>query len=106
MCSSDLAAVGLGAPDLGTPQLKAISECYAGMSGSGHLYLKVSAGGREYVYRTRAFNPQMMQQRIDLGRGLRANVIGLEIVNQDGTDFELDSVQFRVIELSGRRVQT
>mgnify|MGYP000636051417 FL=1 len=48
----------------------------------------------------------MMQQRIDLGRGLRANVIGLEIVNQDGTDFELDSVQFRVIELSGRRVQT
>lgn len=100
------AAVGLGAPDLGTPQLKAISECYAGMSGSGHLYLKVSAGGREYVYRTRAFNPQMMQQRIDLGRGLRANVIGLEIVNQDGTDFELDSVQFRVIELSGRRVQT
>lgn len=100
------AAVGLGAPDLGTPQLKAISECYAGMSGSGHLYLKVSACGREYVYRTRAFSPQMMQQRIDLGRGLRANVIGLEIVNQDGTDFELDSVQFRVIELSGRRVQT
>lgn len=100
------AAVGLGTPDLGTPQLKAISECYAGMSGSGHLYLKVSAGGREYVYRTRAFSPQMMQQRIDLGRGLRANVIRLEIVNQDGTDFELDSVQFRVIELSGRRVQT
>lgn len=100
------AAVGLGAPDLGTPQLKAISECYAGMSGSGHLYLKVSAGGREYVYRTRAFSSQMMQQRIDLGRGLRANVIGLEIVNQDGADFELDSVQFRVIELSGRRVQT
>ena len=47
----------------------------------------------------------MKQQRFDTGRGLRASVFGLELVNDGGADFKIDTVEFRTLPLS-RRIQS
>ena len=99
------ARIGFGTPTFGTSALKTIQDAYAGMSASGHLYLKVTANGQTYTYRSRAFSPEMKQQRFDTGRGLRASVFGLELVNDGGADFEIDTVEFRTLPLS-RRIQS
>lgn len=98
------AAIGFGTPKFGTSALKGLTDCYVGMSSSGHLYLRVTANCRTYTYRTRAFDRLMKEQRIDCGLGLRATVFGLELVNQ-GADFDLESIEFRVVPLS-RRIQS
>jgi hypothetical protein len=41
----------------------------------------------------------LKQQRITLGKGLKANYIELEIYNSDGCEFELDSVEFVMADL-------
>ena len=42
-------------------------------------------------------------QRYDLGKGLKANYYEFELFNQNGCDFELDSVEFLALP-SGRRI--
>lgn len=98
------AVVGFGTPDFGTSALKGMTNCYVGMSAKGHLYLKVTANGTTFIYRTRGFDQLMKEQRIDTGRGLRSTVFGLELVNE-GADFELDSIEFRVVPMN-RRIQS
>ena len=41
-------------------------------------------------------------QRIDTGKGLRANWLEFELYNADGEDFELASVEFAAVPLSRR----
>ncbi|MNY27743.1 hypothetical protein D3C86_1616700 [compost metagenome] len=94
------AAIGLGDLDFGSRHLKTISEAYVGMSGDGELYMKVTGEDeRSYIYKTRGFGPRLAQRRIELGRGLQANYLTVELFNKDGSDFELDSVEFRVADL-------
>ena len=94
------AAIALGDLDFGSRHLKTISECYVGMSGDGELYLKVTGDDeRSYIYKTRGFGPRLAQRRVELGRGLQANYLTVELFNKDGSDFELDSVEFRVADL-------
>jgi hypothetical protein len=93
------AAIGLGDLDFGSRHLKTISECYVGMAGDGELYLKVTVHKRSFTYKTRGFGPNLAQRRVELGRGLQANYLTVELFNKDGSDFELDSVEFRVAEL-------
>ncbi|CAN7451634.1 hypothetical protein LJR099_003029 [Variovorax paradoxus] len=93
------ASISLGQLDFGTPSMKTISECYVGMSGDGRLVVKITAEGQSYLYKTRGFGPDLKQQRVELGRGLQGNYLTLELVNEDGADFAIDTVQFRVADL-------
>ncbi|MES2251545.1 MAG: hypothetical protein V4645_30045 [Pseudomonadota bacterium] len=94
------AAIGLGDLDFGSQHLKTISEAYVGMSGDGELYMKVMGEDElSYIYKTRGFGPRLAQRRIELGRGLQANYLTVELFNKDGSDFNLDSVEFRVADM-------
>ena len=96
------ASVDFGVRDFGASLKKTVSEVYLGMSSTGHLFIKILAEGREYVYRTRSYSEHMKQQRVTLGKGLRPNYAGLQLFNEDGADFALDSVEFVPITMSRR----
>lgn len=96
------ASVDFGDVSFGNSLKKTVSEAYLGMSASGHLLLKINAEGREFIYRTRSYSEHMQQQRVTLGKGLRPNYAGLQLFNEDGADFALDSVEFVPITLSRR----
>lgn len=96
------ASIDLGELDFGTAELKTIAECYLGVSAKGNLFLKIIAEGREFIYKTRSFSERMQQQRITPGKGLKTNYVTAQFFNEDGADFEIDSVRFIVADLSRR----
>jgi hypothetical protein len=67
------------------------------------MYLKVISNGREYIYSARSSSDQMQTQRFDVGRGLRSNFMIFELLNKDGCDFELGSIEFIAISSTSRR---
>ncbi|ADU36230.1 hypothetical protein [Variovorax paradoxus] len=93
------ASVDLGKMDFGTSSQKTIAECYVGMSASGNLFLKVIVEGREFIYKTRGFSEHMQQQRFTPGKGLKSNYVTVQFFNEDGADFEIDTVNFLVADL-------
>ncbi len=95
-------SVDLGKLDFGNAQLKTVSQCYLGVSATGHLFLKVIAEGKEFIYKTRSFSDEMQQQRITTGKGPRTNYVTAQFFNEDGADFEIDSVAFLVADLTRR----
>jgi hypothetical protein len=96
------ASVGLGKLSFGSAMKKTVSECYMGLSSEGNLFVKVIAEGQSYLYKTTSSSSELRQQRVKLGKGLKTNYVELEIYNEGGADFELDSVEFRVADLSRR----
>lgn len=96
------ASIQLGDIDFGSTMLKSMSNCYIGVKTDGKMVLKVVANGKEYFYESRRLSEHLQQHRFTTGKGLRANYMTLELHNKDGADFELDTVQFRVINLSRR----
>jgi hypothetical protein len=78
---------------------KTFEECFLGLSSAGNMFVKVIAEGREFIYKTKAYDPEMQVQRATFGKGLRTNYVTLEIYNEEGADFELDSVQFVAADL-------
>jgi len=93
------ASFDLGKLDFGTSSQKTIAECYVGMSASGNLFLKIIAEGREFIYKTRGFSEHMQQQRFTPGKGLKSNYVTVQFFNEDGADFEIDTVNFLVADL-------
>lgn len=96
------ASVGLGMHDFGTSALKRIANCYIGVASSGTMFLKVIANGEEYLYAARSDDPYMATQRVDIGKGIRANYMTFELYNSNGCDFELNSVEFAAVALNRR----
>lgn len=94
------ARLHLGRRDFGNAQRKTVAECYVGMSGEDDLVLRVTIdGSTSYSYRTRGHSDSLRQQRVDIGKGLKANYFDLELFNQDGADFEVDTLQLQVVDL-------
>jgi hypothetical protein len=76
---------------------------YIGATGQGNYILKLQTGdGNERVYRA-MLNPGLMTTKVNIGKGLRARYIAWELLNEDGQDFDLDTIEF-VPMMSGRRV--
>lgn len=96
------ASISLGKSGMGSRVQKRVTECYLGASSSGTLYLKVMADGASYVYEARNASAQLRAQQVKLGKGLQANYFTFEIYNHDGCDFELNDVEFRVVDLQRR----
>lgn len=96
------ASVSLGKLDFGRTEKKTVHSCYVGMSSAGNLFVKAITDMGTYVYTTRSFSADMKQQRVDFGKGLKTNYVGLEIYNENGSDFELDTVEFHVVDLARR----
>lgn len=94
--------------DFDTSKLKRMSTAYIGYSSSGRLLLKVRSVDQglfvEHWYEGR--NPEAQvppgQNRMKLGKGLRSRYWTFELVNIDGSDFELDKVELYPIVLDRR----
>lgn len=97
------AMIDLGRQDFGTSALKSVPTAYVGVSSTGAMVLKAIVEGATYHYTARDSSPNMQQQRIDLGRGLRANYFTFQLFNSDGADFEIDSIAFTPLA-SARRI--
>jgi hypothetical protein len=96
------ASMAFGKKDFGTTAQKAISAAYLGLASTGTIWLKVIVDGKEYLYRTTRADAELTTQRIKTGRGLKANYLSFELYNDDGADFELESVEFELAQLSRR----
>lgn len=96
------AMVSFGKQDFGTTALKRVTNVYLGASSTGKLFVKVLAEGEEYWYEARDSSEALQTQRVDLGRGLRANFLEFELYNASGDDFELASVEFAAVPLTRR----
>ena len=96
------AAVNLGKNNFGTSLLKSMDNCYVGAASDGKIIVKVTVNGVTYSYSARNSSTELEVQRVDMGRGLRANYYELEIQNTAGGAFELASVEFTPVPLSRR----
>lgn len=97
------ASINFGKTDFGTSMLKSLTNCYIGVASSGAMVLKVVADGSTYYYTARGNSTNLETQRIDVGRGFRANYFELELQNPTaGGAFELASIEFTPIPLSRR----
>lgn len=97
------ASVSFGKQDFGTPSKKNMTRAYVGGSSTGALLLKIITGdGTEYIYAARDAAAFLRQQRFDVGRGLQSNYFTFELFNQEGCDFELDTVEFFAADFSRR----
>jgi len=98
------AHVSLGKNDFGAENLKRLPACYVGVSSDTPIELRVTTPDDEdYRYETRSISTSLQIQRIDPGKGLRANWYELSLYNTEGSDFTLASVSFAPVA-SGRRI--
>jgi hypothetical protein len=93
------ASLNFGDLNFGTMRKKRFENVFVGVSGSGTMYLKVTADGVSYTYEARKYGDGLSTARFTLGRGLRANFATFELFNGAGADFDLESVQFHAVEL-------
>lgn len=91
-----------GQHDFGMPELKSVPYVHVGVGASGAVYLRVEDDIGASIYRVRHTDPRQATQRFDLDRGLRASYFAFELYNENGADFELDSIRFEVISLRKR----
>ena len=98
------AHIAFGKNDFGGENLKHLPACYVGCSSETPIELRVSTPDDEdYRYETRSISTNLQIQRIDPGKGLRANWYDLSFHNTEGSDFTLASVSFAPVA-SGRRI--
>lgn len=94
------AAICPGELDFGTPQEKTIAEAFAGVASEGRMVLKVALLDDEFLYEAESNSKHLRQHRFKLGKGLKANYLTPVLYNQNGEDFEIDSLEFSVATLS------
>jgi hypothetical protein len=80
--------------DMGDSRIKNVPQVYAGIASGNRMILKVEADGKTYYYDAQGSNETMTNQRFKLGRGLEGRYWTFTLLNHDGCDFELDTIEF------------
>lgn len=89
-----------GYAQFGGANLATLDMAYLGVRGAGdYVFRVVTADGQSYDYAVTAVD--MKTARIQLGRGLRARYIAIEL-ESSGQDFDLESVEILPLALSRR----
>lgn len=96
------AHLNMGKRSFGTSKFKAMPYAYLGVSSEGRMVVRVTTEGASHTYKARAAGAEMQTQRVDFGRGLRANYFTLELMNEDGADFDLDVIELAATPLTRR----
>lgn len=97
-------SINLGKLNFGAENLKHLPAVYAGHASTEPVYLTVNLpNGAEYEYAARSVSEDLQIQRIDTGKGLRANWYGLSFSAREGDEFTLASVSFAPVA-STRRI--
>jgi hypothetical protein len=97
------ALVDLAVSRFATPQRKYFPSVYLGVTSTGKLLLKAEVDGQTWLYEANNAAINTANQRIDLGRGIVGSHWRFTLLNQNGLDFELESVEFLPL-ISSRRV--
>lgn len=91
-----------GKHDFRTRARKRVDHCYAMVASDGQMRLRVTVEGRQFTYRMRSTSAELKQQRFDIGRGLEGTYFTFELMNEQGADFELTTMDFEVTETTRR----
>lgn len=84
----------LGKENFGTEQLTHLPAVYFGVNAETPMQLRVQTPEHDFTYSARSADPVNKIQRVDPGKGLRANWYNLTVSNTDGADFMQSSVSF------------
>ena len=97
-------SVSFGKLDLGAENLKYLVAVYLGVNSEEALTLTVTLpDGTSYDYDARSASTELEVQRVDPGKGIRANWFDLTLSNAVGSDFTLASVSIAAT-VSTRRI--
>ena len=100
---SIIADIISGYMQLNNTKMAGLKGVYLAVRGVGQWYLKLIAGnGLEYLYKLQT-QPGLMNTKVNIGKGLRTRYMAFQLTSIDGSDFDLDSLEF-VPMLSDRRV--
>jgi hypothetical protein len=97
------ALVNFGKSNFGITHKKKAPYIYVGIGSDGLMYLKCNVDGSEYVYTMRSSSTAVKNHRFDTGKGLEGTYWNLELMNKEGADFVIASVQFQPL-ISSRRI--
>jgi hypothetical protein len=96
------AFIGLPKLTFGSAQQKRVPHAYIGVASTGHMIMRVLVDNQTFTYVARNTTPTMGQQRIDTGKGLKGSYWQFELMNEDGADFDIDTIRFMPIVLERR----
>lgn len=96
-------SVGFGRENFGSEQLKVMPAIYLGADSTDPLQVRIKTPGQDYTYAARSAGADTKIQRVDPGKGLRANWFDLSLVSNSGPEFTLATVSFATLA-STRRV--
>lgn len=97
--SSNIAAsAAFGKLNFGTSQFKRCPNVYLSVDSPKPMVVTVNG----YSYETRSSDADMMTQRADVGKGIRANFLEVSVANKLGADFNLESVEVLAAATSRR----
>ena len=100
---SIIADIISGYMQLNNTKMAGLKGVYLAVRGVGQWYLKLIAGnGLTYTYQL-TVQPGLMNTKVNIGKGLRTRYMAFQLTSIDGSDFDLDSLEF-VPMLSDRRV--
>jgi hypothetical protein len=93
--------------DFGSPVQKRMRNAYLGYTASGKLLLRVrtvdNGQMNEQWYEAKELPAQApREQMVRIGRGLRSRYWQFELVNIDGADFEVDTLELHPVYLNRR----
>lgn len=86
--------VGFGSEDFGSENMKHVPAIYLGIDSSEKAQVRIVGGKHDFTYTARSSDTDMKIQRVDPGKGLRANWFDLSLVSEAGSDFTLASISF------------
>lgn len=94
--------------DFESDKFKRMDRAYLGIKNDGSMILKTitrdSTDGKKHEnwYELEATSEEMRTQRIKTGRGLKSHYWQFTVTNKLGSDFDLDTIEFKPIILSRR----
>ena len=95
------AVVRTGITDFDSTRMKRLVKAYLGVSSDGQVLLKtITDEGTENIYELQAETSTAVKESpVEIGRGLRARYWQFEVLNEAGSDFTLESVEFYPVVL-------
>lgn len=97
------ASVGFGKLNFDTEALKRLPNAYVGIDAEDFVEMTVTVPtGLSYTYPARSSGTDLEIQRVDVGKGLRANWFDVSLSNTGGSAFTLASISWPVANTSRR----
>lgn len=97
------AFIRTGMIDFGDTHLKRMTDTYIGYRADGTLYLKTTTEEQtERWYKLVTTNDHFTEDRFKLARGVKSRYWQFEIANDQGADFDIDSIELLPVVLTRR----